>query len=304
MISKNKNPQPGVTVTLDELIACRFGVQPLRVQQKRAAPISRTGAYQAKSRGRGLEFAEVREYQAGDDLRHMDWRVTARSGKPHTKVYHEERERPVLIAVDFSPSMYFGTREYFKSAAAARACAHLGWRAIKSGDRVGALLATCDEMIAHKTGARESAFLPLLKRLTEQTAMQPDFSQESPFKQSLHMMRQMVRPGSLVYLISDFYQLDNESTMLLRHLASLCQLNLVLVYDPLEAVAPPANHYWVSDGKRTLHFNTQNEAQRQAFGHQFQQRYKNLARLSRGTNASLYALRTDQSLPQVFDDVD
>ena len=128
----------GVTAELNELIALQRYAQIGHYRPKGRS--LRAGQHLSKLRGRGMDFAEVRHYQAGDEIRHMEWRVTARTGRPHVKLYQEERERPVIILADFSPSMYFGTRLAFKSVVAARLAALLAWTVVKQGDRVGGLL--------------------------------------------------------------------------------------------------------------------------------------------------------------------
>lgn len=125
----------GVIAELNELIDLRRYAQSIRYQPEGRA--IRAGNHLSKLRGRGMDFAEVRNYQAGDEIRHMEWRVTARTGRPHVKIYQEERERPVVILADFNPSMIFGTRVAFKSVVAARLAAMLVWTVIKQGDRVG-----------------------------------------------------------------------------------------------------------------------------------------------------------------------
>lgn len=125
----------GVIAELNELIDLRRYVQSIYYRPQGKA--IRSGSHLSKLRGRGMDFAEVRNYQAGDEIRHMEWRVTARTGRPHVKIYQEERERPVVILTDFNPSMIFGTRIAFKSVIAARLTALLAWTVIKEGDRVG-----------------------------------------------------------------------------------------------------------------------------------------------------------------------
>ena len=128
----------GVTATLKELIDLQRYAQTGPYHP--VARALRAGSNVSRLRGRGMDFAEVRNYQAGDEIRHMEWRVTARTGKPHVKLYEEERERPVIILTDFNPSMYFGTRLAFKSVIAARLAAILAWTVVKQGDRVGGFL--------------------------------------------------------------------------------------------------------------------------------------------------------------------
>lgn len=132
------------STSLDELVLLRRAAQALqrRVSRKSAAPLS--GGSVSRRLGRGLDFAEVREYQPGDDVRMIDWKVTARSGKAHTKLFVEERERPVLLVVDFRAGMRFGTRGMYKSVLAARLAALLGWCAVASHDRVGGFVFTDD----------------------------------------------------------------------------------------------------------------------------------------------------------------
>ena len=99
-----------------------------------------TGRHASRLRGRGLDFEEVRAYLPGDDVRTIDWRVTARTGVPHTRVYTEERDRPALLVVDQRLAMFFGTRLNLKSVTAAEAAALAAWRVFLSGDRVGAVV--------------------------------------------------------------------------------------------------------------------------------------------------------------------
>src|SRR3989338_6681623 len=96
----------GITTELNELIALQRFARAVRYRPDQRA--ASAGNHLSKRRGRGMDFAEVRNYQAGDEIRHMEWRITARTGKPHIKLYQEERERPVVIVADFAPSMYFG----------------------------------------------------------------------------------------------------------------------------------------------------------------------------------------------------
>ena len=157
----------GVTVDLDELIGLQRAAQ--RVKYDSQALALRTGMHRARLRGRGMEFLETRHYQAGDDSRHIEWRITARTGKPHVKVFHEERERPVVIVTDFRPSMYFGTRLAFKSVVAARLAAILAWTVANQGDRVGGVIFSelCHHVFTPR--GRQAGVIPLLSGLSHYT---------------------------------------------------------------------------------------------------------------------------------------
>jgi len=115
--------------------------------------------------GRGIDFEETRIYQPGDDIRTMDWRVTARTGKPHTKVYREERERPTFFLVDYNPSMFFGSKVAFKSVIAAKTAAILAWAAAREGNRVGGLVFSGNLLRTTPLKASSHGVLPLLKSL-------------------------------------------------------------------------------------------------------------------------------------------
>ena len=140
----------GAVPTLPELLALRAAATRLVWTPPRTVRAGGMGQRSSRFRGRGIDFAETRAYQPGDDIRHIDWRVTARTGRVHTKVFHEERERPVLLLADLGPQTFFGTRQRLKCLAITELATLLLWRAYDDGDRVGALLRTA-------TGFRPSA---------------------------------------------------------------------------------------------------------------------------------------------------
>ena len=132
-------PARGAYVDVNELIALRFPVRQLKLSRRNRALNALAGPNKSNFRGRGIDFEEVRNYQAGDDIRTIDWRVTARTGAAHTKLFREERERPVLVVVDQRNSMFFGSQFCFKSVLAAQLGALVAWSALSDNDRVGGL---------------------------------------------------------------------------------------------------------------------------------------------------------------------
>ena len=141
-VSDPRSPD-GVSLTLDELLQLRGNTRRIRQKFHQRACASRQARQRSRYRGRGLDFSEVRAYSPGDDVRLIDWNVTARSNEVHTKVFEEEREREVIFLVDFSRSMRFGTRVALKSVAAARLVAQLAWMIESSEERIGGLV--CSE---------------------------------------------------------------------------------------------------------------------------------------------------------------
>lgn len=249
----------GVVAELNELIALKRFVR--RVKYKPESRVQRIGNHLSRLRGRGMEFSEVRNYQAGDEIRHMEWRVTARTGRPHIKVFQEERERAVVIFGDFNPSMHFGTRLAFKSVIAARLAALIAWTAVKQGDRVGALLYSADTHSECNPRSRETAVLPLLASLSEYTkrhSQQENAASPIVMSDELLRLRRVARPGSIIVLISDFYQMDQEC---IKHLTRLCAHNDVIAYhvcDALELAPPKPAIYAITNGKQEILLDTGN----------------------------------------------
>ena len=238
----------GIHLTAAELISLRPRCNALRLPMRRAAASALAGAYRSRFRGRGVDFLESRNYQPGDDIRNMDWRVTARTGRAHTKVFQEERERPVLVVVDASPSLYFGTRRKLKSVAAGQMAAAIAWAAVRRGDRVGGFLfAPGRHRELRPAGGRRGA-MRLVQGLVEwlDPARQSDRSGE-PLSAALERVRHTVRPGSLVIIISDFFALDEECS---RHLSRLRQHNDVIGCQVLDAseYSLPDGRYPITDG--------------------------------------------------------
>lgn len=196
-----------------------------------------SGVYHASMKGRGMEYAESRPYQPGDDVRALDWRLTARSGRPHTKLFREERERPVYVLVDLRSPMAFATRGAFKSVQAARTAALIAWKTVQGGDRIGGVLladSVCDELppVRGTVGA-----LRLCKRIV-QRAEPVDAAPTQALTAATDRLRRLVKPGSVVFVCSDFRDLDDAARAGLGQIARHNDTLLVLCYDPFEAALP------------------------------------------------------------------
>ena len=218
---------------------------------RQAAASALAGAYRSRFRGRGVDFLESRNYQPGDDIRNMDWRVTARTGRAHTKVFQEERERPVLIVLDAGPSLFFGTQRVLKSVAAGQLAAAVAWSAVRRGDRIGGFLfAPGRHRELRPAGGRRGA-MRMIQGLVDW--LQPE---QAPgegvdfLSAALERVRHTVRPGSLVIIISDFFSLDEDCN---RHLSRLRQHNDVIGCQVLDAAEYmlPAGRYPITDGERS-----------------------------------------------------
>ncbi len=246
-----------VRVSAEGLIALHQAARllPLRAGAVRAR---QAGSYVSAFKGRGMEFDEVRPYLPGDDVRSLDWRVTARTGKPHTKLFREERERPVLVWVDYRKPMFFATRGAYKAVVAARAAALLAWSAVAHGDRLGGMVFSEQDHLELRPGQGKAAALHLIRHLAEHPAWDAEKrgSADSDAPWSLARLHRVARPGSLIFLISDFRGLDARAEANLKDLSRHSDLVLIFVHDPLEKELPPAGNYRLSDGARDLTIDT------------------------------------------------
>ncbi|MSR14280.1 MAG: DUF58 domain-containing protein, partial [Gammaproteobacteria bacterium] len=211
----------------------------------RAVHVRQRGDYRAPLKGRGMEYAESRPYQAGDDVRALDWRLTARLGKPHTKLFQEERERPVYVCVDARANMAFATRGVFKSVQASRAAALLAWKAIQNGDRVGGIVFT-EEVHHELVPSRGSlAAARLFKTLVANPATADDLritkTESNPIRTAIGRLGRLVKTGSLVFIITDGRHLTEAAHAEIVGLARHNDVGLLVVYDEFEANLPMLN---------------------------------------------------------------
>ncbi len=264
------------------------------------------GSYLTKLKGRGMEFAEARPYQPGDDVRYIDWRVTARTGRTHTKLYREERERPVMLVLDQCRQMFFGSRKRLKSVQAARMAALMGWRALLNGDRVGGILYS--EKLHYEfrpRGDRRHYLLLLSKIMTEHNRIADDmkdgkwsFESKYQLSEALIRVRHVVQPGSLVYIFSDFSSFDEECRKHMFQLSKHNQLEVYLLSDPLEKEAPSFGNYVMSDGKSNAWINSSNKNTRKLYTAAFEKHQQNLSEELRSCRVNLNFLSTVDSLYQ------
>ncbi|MGB5834657.1 MAG: DUF58 domain-containing protein [Thiohalocapsa sp.] len=285
-MTKTNTTDSDIRVDADDLTALRDSAAGLKPARTMLARSTLAGAHGSRFRGRGMDYRESRHYQAGDDIRNMDWRVTARSGHPHVKVFDEERERPVVIIADFGPSMFFASTGAFKSVVAARLAALIGWAAVGHGDRIGALIFDRDHQEIQPTGGRRGQ-MRLIRALVDAGDPDRGLSQvqiENPSRdqgvdqshaasgeltRALARLRRVARPGSLVFLLSDFYSLDDDSERHLARLASHNDLTAFQIVDPLEVAPPPSGRYRISDGRHSGLIDTANGGQRSRYSTHF-----------------------------------
>ncbi len=231
---------------LAELSALRGAVRSLTLRARRPAMAQLQGGHRSAQRGRGLEFEEVRLYAHGDDTRNIDWRVTARRGRTHTKLFREERERPVWIVADLHAGLYFGSRRQFKSTLLLRTAAMLAWVAANGGDRVGAVIAhgaNTPDILPPR--GREAGVLPVLQTLLEAQPRAPGTPAYDGLLKAVSTLRPLIQPGSLILVLSDFAALNSATESMLASTTLHSDCRLLWITDPLERDGLPAGSYRV-----------------------------------------------------------
>ncbi len=255
-----------------------------------------TGAYVSRFRGRGMEFDESRPYQPGDDPRSIDWRVTARSTTAYTKLFREERERPVLIALDLRSNMHFATRGCFKSVSASRAAALLAWSAHHRGDRLGGLIFgdTTHRELKPRLGRRSA--LRFVHELAEHAdwqrrAAEPDAM--DPFTQAMSQLRRVARPGSLVVVISDFEGFRRQAQSYLSSVARHSEVLALFINDPIERKLPPPGRYRLVSPDDEIAIDTYAAPARRDYEQAFADRLQVLERFCQTYHIHLMPMSTD-----------
>ena len=277
-----------VSVQLKTLVGLASSVSRLKLQQS-SIRSKQSGGYVSRFKGRGMEFDEARLYQPGDDIRSIDWRVTARTGKTHTKIFREERERPVFISVDDRAAMHFATRGVFKSVQAAKLAALVAWTAQAHGDRIGGQVYTdslCQEI---KPQNGKHGVLHFFNAMIKtRSAPHPEMS----LKHALSRLIQHARPGSLVYIISDFRGLNEQAENHLAKLARHCDVVLIQIYDPLESQLPSKGQYRFTDDERTITVGMNDDSRIQQYQQHFQDRCAYLEKIAKQMRITFFQCST------------
>lgn len=257
------------------------------------------GGHQSAFRGRGMEFHESRPYQPGDDIRTIDWRVTARSSRTHTKVYREERERPVLLWLDLTRSMFFGTRQCFKSVLAARLAALFAWSSVQHGDRLGYLVFSETQHVEFRPARGKRSVLHFIQQLVAHDAWTqfnevtagPEFG-----VRALTRLRQVTRPGSLVIMISDFRFLDQRCRGQLAEIARHNDVILLHTYDPFERELPGQGVYRVTDGVDSVDVDAGDRSLRDHYRQRYRAQFDELKRMSNELGLFMIDIATDADM--------
>ncbi|HEY5681973.1 MAG TPA: DUF58 domain-containing protein [Pseudomonadales bacterium] len=280
---------------LGDLLSIRY--RPAHSKTRPARRVSGlAGNRLSKLRGRGIDFSEVRAYQPGDDVRTIDWRVTARKNKPHTKVFREERERLTLVFVDQSQGMFFGSRARLKSVAAAEVAATAAWQALAHNDRVGGIVLGNRDAALHKPRRSVKNVARLLSDLaTYNQALSPATERADPenLRWALTRLRRLAHTGYRIFIISDFEPMGDHWRDALKGLSRHNEVVAVRIFDPLERDLPPPGRYTVTDTEQRWQFHSGNRLLRKTYRERFADHEIELKTICEGSGVRYRSLATD-----------
>ncbi|RJE72810.1 DUF58 domain-containing protein [Reichenbachiella sp. MSK19-1] len=263
------------------------------------------GKHASKLRGRGLDFEEVRNYVKGDDIRNIDWKVTARTKVTHTRVFSEEKEKPALIVVDQSKSMFFGSQKRTKSVVAAELAAVSAFRVLKQGDRVGGVVIADDgvDIIQPKRDRRN--ILRFLEKIVMRNQGLKDSvveSREDILKDAMVKIRNIVTHDYLVVVISDFNHYDAGVVRFISQIAQHNDVILAKVTDPMERKIPETK-FVAGDRKTQVTVDGRRKALRDHFETGFEEDYQQFQSQMKKHRIPVFSINTVDSIEEQLKDV-
>lgn len=300
MSEKDNTPHKalaGVYPEARDLLGLRHSSRELNIFARRAASSQLAGNARTRFRGRGMEFEEVRLYQPGDDIRTIDWGVTARTQVTHTKLFREEQERPVLICVDLRSPMFFGSRLQFKSWLAAELGSLIAWSALAHSDRIGGLIFGDNDSQDVRPKRNKGAALQLVHGLLDfcYRLDNPGARYGQSMFELLEETRRIAKPGSAVFIISDFHDFDAECEKRLFQLHRHTDTTLLQCVDSLEKDLPPRGRFTMTNGRERVSLITDNQQVRQRYHQIFEQRQRSFQQSCQRLGVPLYEMHTHQS---------
>lgn len=280
-----------VYASLDQLMLLEHRVRGLSFLSRQPLSSVLSGSHAARLRGRGLSFDELRQYNPGDDLRHLDWRASQRYGKPFVRSYTEERDRPTLLLVDQRMSMYFGSKRSFKSVIAAELSAIGAWMALQAGDRVGGLVfddRQIDYIRPLRSRSRVEALCASIVRYNHAlNAARSDDDAPGQLDRVLRQCLGVAGHDSLVVIISDFAGVTEKTLQLLRQLSAHNDVLALQVFDPIALRLPDRGRVTVTQGELQVELEVGRRQVHRPLGEFLSGRLKDVATLLRRSQVPL-----------------
>lgn len=295
-----KNTSNGLYASLDELISQRKFLPYLK-QRMNYITSDNAGDIRSAFKGRGMEFEEVRAYSFGDDIRDIDWRVTARKGDTYTKVFSEEKDREVYVLLDLSPYMLFGTKKELKSVTASKISALLGWQSMENKDRFGLILFDGTNTMVFKPQSNQKNFMAILKTISEKSQSILEKNKELQTKMNdisepLKFLQFHIKSKAMVFVISDFKNANENVLKSISILTNRCKVYCINVYDYIEEVSPTNGEYMAEYGGEKLVFNTSSDLFKSTYFRYFQKKRKEMEDFCKKFKCSYINIRTDKPI--------
>ena len=269
---------PGVYVDLEDLIGLEYRGRRVSFLPRQPVHSLLSGRFASRMRGRGLNFEEIRDYRAGDDVRSIDWKVTARLQKPHVRVFNEERDRQALVVVDQRLSMFFGSRLAMKSVTAAQAAAIGAWRVLAVGDRVGAIVFNDSDLVEIKARRSRATVLQILSTIVAQNQAlgvgRGLVTAPVMLNTALARARRLALHDAAVIVISDFDGADDETRKMIGAMTRHNDVVALLVHDPLQSDLPASARMTVTDGELQIQLEVGRDSVRKSLSQVTQERLK------------------------------
>ncbi|MBX2847952.1 MAG: DUF58 domain-containing protein [Acidiferrobacterales bacterium] len=287
----------GIYADLASLLTVRHWANDLKLFSRQAARSMLLGETRSRFRGRGMEFEEVRAYQAGDDIRSIDWRVSARTGGTYTKLFCEEHERPVHVIVDQRNSLFFGSTTQFKSVLAAEVACAIGWAALAGSDRIGGQIIGEFEERDIRAKRNKQAVLKFIHDLIELNSSLPvapiENQKANSIANTLEECRRITRPGTAIFIISDFHDINDNAAKALSNLGRHSDVTLIQIIDPLEQQLP-SGRVSISNGTERIAVSL-NENLKSNYQTRLEDRQQQLQQAALRARAYFTQLTTEQS---------
>lgn len=292
---KNTPEGNGLTASLEELMSMRRYVAYVRSFRHKKSLSREAGDIRSAFKGRGMELEEVRSYNFGDDVRDIDWRVTARKGSPYTKIFNEEKDREVYVWVDLSASMLFGSKKELKAVTASKVAALLGWLALENKDRFGCVVFDGADSWLFRPQNNRSQLLAILKKLsvTGEQALDNPHNESGAVSKSLKLLEQNIKNHATLFVLSDFNKNDEETRRQLAALSKKSRLYLVDIFDALEENPPKSGEYMAEYAGKRLVFDSSLKTYRRDYQQYFADKRKKLQEFCRRFGCNLVEFRTD-----------
>lgn len=288
---------PSLFSHFNDLLKWRFHVKQLKLGHQQTILAINGGQQSTPRKGRGMEFNEVRPYQMGDDLRHIDWKVSARTQTTHTKLFSEEHERPIILLIEQSPALLFASEGQFKTVLALNTAAQLGWAALNQGDRVGGMIIGGTRQAWFQPRRHTKSLTGLLKEgVHQQTHItRPGRLNPQAWTYALNQLKNLVQPASRIIIIGDLFNLNDQAWQQLSELSRHCDIGGLHLSDPLEQKLPVAGLLNVFDGEGKLALDARTHKSRKAYHHYYEQAWQHLKQQCRVINAALTDISTAQA---------